>query len=60
MKALFASLREGLGTIVELIRLFGSRGRWWLLPIVVVLIVLGLLLLLASATPLGPFIYTLF
>jgi hypothetical protein len=47
-------------TIGELFQMFSRAGRWWLLPMVVVLMVFGLLLLLASATPLGPFIYSLF
>lgn len=33
--------------------------KWWLVPIVVVLLMLGALLLLAG-TPVAPFIYTLF
>jgi hypothetical protein len=40
--------------------LFVRGGRWWLFPMIVVLLLFGMLLLLASATPLGPFIYTLF
>jgi len=60
MKALLNSLGEALRTIGEVLRLFGRRGRWWLFPMVVVLLLFGILLLLASATPLGPFIYALF
>lgn len=60
MRALISSLGEGVRTIGELLRLFGRRGRWWLFPMVLVLLLFGVLLLLASATPLGPFIYTLF
>jgi hypothetical protein len=47
-------------TIGELFRMFGRGGRWWLLPMVMVLMLFGILLVLASATPLGPFIYALF
>jgi hypothetical protein len=47
-------------TVGELFHLFARGGRWWLLPMVVVLMLFGLLLVLASATPLGPFIYALF
>lgn len=60
MKALLASLREGLLTALELIRFFVRRGRWWLSPMVVILLLFGILLLLAVASPLGPFIYALF
>ncbi|HWX18924.1 MAG TPA: DUF5989 family protein [Candidatus Binatia bacterium] len=36
-----------------------ENKKWWLLPLVVALLVLGLLVLL-SGTGLAPFIYTLF
>jgi len=48
------------GTAGELLGLFRQGRRWWLFPMVLVLILFGFLLILASATPLGPFIYTLF
>jgi len=60
MKALFTSLGEMFRTAGELLRLFARGGRWWLFPMIVILLLFGMLLLLASATPLGPFIYTLF
>ena len=60
MRALLSSLRDVFRTIVELLQLYARAGRWWLLPMVVVLLLFGILLILASATPLGPFIYTLF
>jgi hypothetical protein len=36
-----------------------SNKKWWLIPIIVVFLILGLLILL-SGTGLAPFIYTLF
>jgi hypothetical protein len=60
VRTAFRSLIAGFRTLGELFHLFGSRGRRWLLPMVIVLMLFGLLLLLASATPLGPFIYALF
>jgi hypothetical protein len=47
-------------TIGELFRFLIHRRAWFLIPIVAGLLVIGILLVLASATPLGPFIYTLF
>ena len=48
-------------TIGELLHfLVQDRRGWFLLPIVVGLLVIGALIALASATPLGPFIYTIF
>jgi hypothetical protein len=60
VKTAFRSLISMFRTIGELFQLFSRGGRWWLLPMVVILMCFGLLLLLASATPLGPFIYALF
>jgi hypothetical protein len=36
------------------------RKKWWLGPIIIMLLLLGLLLITASGTSLAPFIYTLF
>jgi hypothetical protein len=37
-----------------------ERKKFWLLPIVVVLVLLGGLIVLAQSSALAPFIYTLF
>jgi len=37
-----------------------ERKKWWLLPIVVVLLVVGVALLLAETSVLGPLIYPIF
>ncbi len=36
------------------------RKKWWLGPIVLMLLLLGILLIATSSSPLAPFIYTLF
>lgn len=36
------------------------RKKFWLLPIVVIMMLLGLLLVFAQSSPVAPFIYTLF
>jgi len=36
------------------------RKKWWLTPIVLFLLVLGMLLVLAKGSALAPFIYSLF
>jgi hypothetical protein len=36
------------------------RKKYWLLPIVVLLVLLGLLLVLTANSAIAPFIYTLF
>jgi hypothetical protein len=47
-------------TIGELFHFLIQRRAWFLIPIVAGLLLIGCLLILASATPLGPFIYTIF
>lgn len=36
------------------------RKKWWLLPILLLTIFLGLILIFAQGSPLAPFIYTVF
>ena len=36
------------------------RKRWWLAPIVIVMLLLGVLLVFANGSALAPFIYSLF
>jgi len=36
------------------------RKKWWLTPIVITLLLLGLLIFLSSGSAVAPFIYTLF
>jgi hypothetical protein len=51
--------RRGPGLVRELWEFLGYTRKWWLTPILVVLLLLGLLLLLGG-TGVAPFIYTLF
>jgi hypothetical protein len=44
----------------ELWAFMRARKRWWLAPIILVLLVLGLLIVLTAGSALAPFIYTLF
>jgi hypothetical protein len=36
------------------------RKKWWLLPIIVVMLLVGMLLVFAQGSVLAPFIYTVF
>jgi hypothetical protein len=44
----------------QLLNFLWQRKLWWLIPMVAVLLLFGLLLIFASASGVGPFIYTLF
>lgn len=47
------------GLVQELWGFLAQNKKWWLLPILVLLLIFGLLVML-SGTGLAPFIYTLF
>lgn len=38
----------------------GQRKKFWLLPLIVILLTFGVLIVLASGSAIAPFIYTLF
>jgi hypothetical protein len=56
----FEDSREKLGLIGELWAFMKVRKKWWLGPIILVLVMLGLLIVLTQGTAVAPFIYTLF
>jgi len=44
----------------ELFAFFWSNKRWWLVPMILTLFLLGALIVLAQSSAIAPFIYTLF
>jgi hypothetical protein len=48
------------GIAGELMSFFAKNKRWWLLPIIFVVLFMGVLLILAQSSAIAPFIYTLF
>lgn len=44
----------------ELMAYMGARKKWWLAPILIVLLIFGGLLILAQGSAVAPFIYTVF
>jgi hypothetical protein len=49
-----------MSLVAELWRFMRVRKKYWLLPILVAMFVLGGLLILAKGSAVAPFIYTLF
>jgi hypothetical protein len=49
-----------LSIVVEFWAFLKQRKKFWLLPIVVMLLLLGLIIVLTSGSALAPFIYTVF
>jgi hypothetical protein len=48
------------GVARELWAFMRVRKKWWLLPIMIVMFVVGSLLVFAQTSALAPFIYTIF
>lgn len=44
----------------EFLLFLRQEKKWWLFPLVFILLVLGVLLVFSAASPLAPFLYPLF
>ena len=60
LSGFFRTTAVNFGVAGELLLFLWKRKMWWLIPMVSVLLLLGLLLIFASTSGVGPFIYTLF
>ena len=60
MASFIRSMRSNLGVVGELLTFLWERKLWWLIPMVTVLMLFAMLVIFASASGIGPFIYTLF
>jgi uncharacterized protein DUF5989 len=49
-----------MSLLLELLAYVRARKKFWLFPLILVLLLFGGLLLLASGSALAPFIYTIF
>ena len=56
----FEGSKEKVGIFAELWAFMRVRKKWWLLPIIVVMFMVGTLLIFAQGSALAPFIYTIF
>lgn len=48
------------GLVHELWTFMRVRKKWWLMPIILMLLLVGTLLVFAQGSALAPFIYTIF
>ena len=46
--------------LTDLFRFFKERKKFWLIPVILVLLIIGLVIVFGGASALGPFLYTLF
>jgi hypothetical protein len=49
-----------MNVFLELFCFLGKRKKYWLMPVILVMLTIGALLVLAQTSVLAPFIYTLF
>ena len=49
-----------MGLARELIAYTRERKKWWLVPLIVVMVLVGALLVFAQGSALAPLIYTIF
>jgi hypothetical protein len=49
-----------ISLVGELFGYMGARKKWWLAPIIMILMIVGGLLVLAQGSAIAPFIYTVF
>jgi hypothetical protein len=56
----FRNVSSRLSILAELWAFMRVRKKWWLGPIIVVLVFLGLVIVLTEGSALAPFIYSLF
>jgi len=51
---------DSYSVVAELWAFMRERKKWWLLPVIAVLLLVGLMLAFAQGSVLAPFIYTVF
>lgn len=59
-RLVLAAVNQDMSLISELWRFLRVRKKFWLLPVVVMMLVFGALLVATQSSALAPFIYTLF
>lgn len=47
-------------TIVQLLKFLGRNKKFWLVPIILFLVILGFIVVLGEGSVVAPFIYSLF
>ena len=57
---LFEKRRKIMEFLKDILGFFVQRKKYWLLPIVLILLLFGVLIVLTSGSAVAPFIYTLF
>lgn len=54
------SKRNDMEFLRDLFAFLRERRKWWLLPLILIILLIGALLIFAESSAVGSFIYTLF
>ena len=54
------NLKGRFSIVGELLSFFWKEKMWWMIPMLIILLMLGILMIFSQSTPVAPFIYTLF
>ncbi len=46
--------------IIELLRFIHNRKKYWIVPILLILLIVGGLIVITQGTSIAPFVYTIF
>ncbi|PYM29933.1 MAG: hypothetical protein DME15_20090 [Candidatus Rokuibacteriota bacterium] len=57
---IFDGLLSHVTIMGELLEFFWQRKSWWLTPLVLALLIVGVFIVFAQSSAIAPFIYTLF
>lgn len=60
MRAFFKTMLNNAGVVGEFVYFLWQQRLFWMIPMVVVLLLFGMLIIFASSSGVGPFVYTLF
>ena len=58
--SMFKETKERMSIFVELWAFMKARKKWWLGPIILILLLVGVFIVVTQGSALAPFIYTLF
>lgn len=47
-------------TLIDFSKFLRERKKWWLVPIILAIFLIGILVMLGSSSATAPFIYTIF
>jgi hypothetical protein len=58
--SLITGIRSRIGVVKDLCSFFWQRKLWWLIPMLLVLVIMGVLVVFVNTSATVPFVYVLF